>query len=71
VPYAEMLRFRNKSANAITSDGPSAIGEPDRTWIRVVDWKDYVLTSSGGGRCRFTFTPARSQAQTRSTVRCM
>jgi hypothetical protein len=42
------VRFRNKSANAITSDGPSAIGEPDRTWIRVVAWKDYVIISSAG-----------------------
>jgi hypothetical protein len=40
------IRFRNKSTNAITSAGFSTIGEPDKTWLRVVAWKDYVITST-------------------------
>lgn len=40
------IRFRNKSTTALTSAAFSAIGDPDATWLRVVAWKDYVITST-------------------------
>ena len=42
------VRFRNKSTNALTSAVFSAIGDPDSTWVRIVAWKDYVITSTAG-----------------------
>lgn len=40
------IRFRNKFTNAITSAAFSQIGSPDGTWLRIVAWKDYVITST-------------------------
>ena len=42
------VRFRNRSTTALTSASFSTIGDPNATWIRLVAWKDYVITSSAG-----------------------
>jgi hypothetical protein len=42
------IRFRNKSTNALTSNAFSAIGDRSSTWVRIVAWKDYVITSTAG-----------------------
>ena len=42
------VRFRNKSATAVTSADFSSVGEPDKTWVRVVASKDYLITSTVG-----------------------
>jgi hypothetical protein len=49
------IRFRNKSSNAITSADFSAIGEPDNTWLRIVAWKDHVITSTAGDVTRTVY----------------
>lgn len=43
------VRFTNKSATASTSAAFSTVGDPDKTWVRVTAFKDYVITSSAGG----------------------
>jgi hypothetical protein len=40
------IRFRNKSSNALTSAVFSSIGDPSSTWVRLIAWKDYVVTST-------------------------
>jgi hypothetical protein len=42
------IRFRNKPANAIASADFGMVGEPDKTWVRVVASKDYVITFTVG-----------------------
>ena len=42
------VRFRNKSSTAITAAEFSPLGEPDKTWLRLNAFKDYVITSTGG-----------------------
>ena len=42
------VRFRNKSSTAITSAAFSPFGEPDKTWLRLSAFKDYVITSTAG-----------------------
>lgn len=42
------VRFRNKSSTAITSEDFSPLGEPDKTWLRLNAFKEYVITSTVG-----------------------
>lgn len=45
-PYT--VRFRNKSSTAITFAPFSFNGDPGVTWVRIIAWKDYVITSAVG-----------------------
>ncbi len=42
------VRFRNKSPDPITAASFSPVGEPDKTWLRVNAYKDYLVTSTAG-----------------------
>lgn len=40
--------FKNNSPDPITSAEFSSTGEPDKTWVRITAFKDYLITSTAG-----------------------